>query len=134
MTAAPVLGGGSLHYEVAGRTRAIDCGGLELLQNGVQVTRMPVAEFYANWAYLVIGSLAWNLKAWTAQLMPRRLGVRVALLKMEFRRFLMEVILVPAQIVTSGRRRIYRLLAVNRWTKLLLDGSSTSERDALREA
>ena len=96
---------------------------IEQLKNGVQATRMPVAEFYANWAYLVIGSLAWNLKAWTALLMPQRLGVRVALLKMEFRRFLMEVILVPAQIVTSGRRRIFRLLAVNRWTKLLLDGS-----------
>jgi len=28
-----------------------------------------VAEFDANWAYLVIASLAWNLKAWTGHFM-----------------------------------------------------------------
>lgn len=95
---------------------------IEQLKNGVQATRMPVAEFDANWAYLVIGALAWNIKAWTALVLPKKLGAR-ALLKMEFQRFLNEVILVPTQIVNSGRRLIYRLLAVNRWTSLLVDGT-----------
>ncbi len=72
---------------------------------------------------LVIGSLAWNIKAWTAMLLPKKLGVRAALLKMEFRRFLNEVILVPTQIVTSGRRLTYRRVAINRWKAILLDGS-----------
>lgn len=95
---------------------------IEQLKNGVQATRMPVAEFDANWAYLVIGALAWNLKAWTGLLLPKKLGAR-AIVTMEFRRFLADVILVPTQIVKSGRRLIYRLLAVNQWTQLLIDGS-----------
>lgn len=100
---------------------------IEQLKNGVQATRMPVAEFDANWAYLVIGAMAWNLKAWTALVLPKKLGAR-AFLKMEFRRFLDEVILVPTQILNSGRRLIYRLLAVNRWTRLLLEGTQYLRR------
>ena len=100
---------------------------IEQLKNGVQATRMPVAEFNANWAYLVLGALAWNLKAWTGLVLPKRLGAR-ALVKMEFHRFLTEVILVPTQIVRSGRRLIFRLLAVNRWTRLLLDGTQYLRR------
>ena len=95
---------------------------IEQLKNGVQATRMPVAEFDANWAYLVIGALAWNLKAWTALILPKKLGAQ-SLLRMEFRRFLDEVILIPTQILNSGRRLVYRLLWVNPWTKLLIDGT-----------
>lgn len=95
---------------------------IEQLKNGVQATRMPVAEFDANWAYLVIGALAWNLKAWTALVLPPKMGAR-KLLKMEFRRFLDEVMLIPTLILKSGRRLIYRLLWVNSWTELLLDGT-----------
>lgn len=100
---------------------------IEQLKNGVQATRMPVREFDANWAYLVIGALAWNIKAWAALLLPKSLGAR-ALLKMEFRRFLDEIVLIPAQILTHGRRLIFRLLAVNRWTELLLEGTSHLKR------
>lgn len=100
---------------------------IEQLKNGVGATRMPVAEFDANWAYLVIASLAWNLKAWAALLLPAELGART-LLRMEFRRFLHEVILLPAQILRSGRRLIFRLLAINRWVPLLLDGTRALKR------
>ena len=31
---------------------------IEQLKNGLAATRMPVREFDANWAYLVIGALA----------------------------------------------------------------------------
>lgn len=95
---------------------------IEQLHNGVRATRMPVAEFHANWAYLVIASLAWNLKAWTALVLPESLGAR-AILKMEFRRFLNEIVLLPCQILRSGRRLIFRLLAINDWVPLLLDGT-----------
>jgi hypothetical protein len=91
---------------------------------------MPVAEFDANWAYLVIASLAWNLKAWAGLLLPRRLGAR-AILRMEFRRFLNELILLPAQILRSGRRLIFRLLAINPWVTLLLDGTRALKRRCL---
>ena len=100
---------------------------IEQLKNGVQATRLPVREFHANWAYLVIASLAWNLKAWAGLLLPESLGAR-ALIGMEFRRFLNEVILLPAQILTTARRLVFRLLAVNRWTVLLLEGTARLKR------
>jgi len=103
---------------------------IEQLKNGVHGTRMPVAEFDANWAYLVIASLALNLKAWTGLLLPRKLGAR-AILRMEYRRFLNELILLPAQILRSGRRLIFRLLAINRWVPLLLDGTRALKRRCL---
>lgn len=100
---------------------------IEQIKNGVQATRMPVAEFDANWAYLVLGALAWNLKAWAGLLLPEELGAR-EIQKMEFRRFLDEIILLPAQILRSGRRLIFRLLAVNRWVPLLLEGTQRLKR------
>jgi len=95
---------------------------IEQVKNGVRATKMPVAEFDANWAYLAIGALAWNLKAWAWLLLPKEMGART-LIKMEFRRFLDEVILIPTQILRTGRRLVSRLLEVNRWTKLLLEGT-----------
>ena len=103
---------------------------IEQLKNEVHATRMPVAEFDANWAYLVIASLAWNLKAWAGLLLPRKLGAR-AILRMEFRRFLNELILLPAQILRSGHRLIFRLLAINPWVPLLLDGTRALKRRCL---
>lgn len=103
---------------------------IEQLKNGVAATRMPVREFHANWAYLVIASLAWNLKAWCGLLLPKALGAR-ALVRMEFRRFLNEVVQQPAQILTTGRRLIFRLLSANRWTELLLEGTNRLKRRQL---
>lgn len=100
---------------------------IEQLKNGVAATRMPVREFHANWAYLVIASLAWNLKAWCGLLLPETLGAR-ALIRMEFRRFLNEIVQQPAQILTQGRRLVFRLLSVNRWTELLLEGTNRLKR------
>jgi len=103
---------------------------IEQLKNGVHATRMPVAEFDANWAYLVIGSLAWNIKAWAGLLLPPKLGAR-SILRMEFRRFLNELILLPTQILRSGRQLIFRLLAINRWVPLLLEGTNALKRRCL---
>ena len=100
---------------------------IEQLKNGVQATRMPVREFNANWAYLVIGGLAWNVKAWAGLLLPKRLGAR-SIVAMEFRRFLNELVLLPCQILHSGRRLIFRLLAINRWVPLLLEGTPRLKR------
>jgi hypothetical protein len=36
---------------------------------------------------------------------------------MEFRRFLHLIVLLPAQIVRSGRRIIYRIMGYNSWLK-----------------
>ena len=37
---------------------------IEQLKNGVNAMRMPVDDLLSNWAYMVMASLAWNLKAW----------------------------------------------------------------------
>lgn len=87
---------------------------IEQLKNGVNAMRMPVEDLLSNWAYMVMSALAWNLKAWYGLLMPNReRGLEV--LRMEFRRFLHAIVLLPAQIVRSGRRIIYRILGYNRW-------------------
>ncbi|MFC1462004.1 IS1380 family transposase [Verrucomicrobiota bacterium] len=89
---------------------------IEQLKNGVNAMRMPVDNLLSNWAYMVMATLAWNLKAWFA-MMVRRRDRRMELLRMEFRRFQHAVILLPVQIVLQGRKIIYRLLAYNAWLK-----------------
>jgi hypothetical protein len=89
---------------------------IEQLKNGVNAMRMPVNDLLSNWAYMVMTSLAWNLKAWFGLLLPdRQRGLD--LMKMEFRRFLHAIVLVPAQIVRTGRRIIYRIMSYNAWLK-----------------
>ena len=84
---------------------------------------MPSDTLVANWAYLVIAAQAWNLKAWMGLLLPARLQAR-ELVRMQYRRFLREIIELPCQILRTGRRRVYRLLEVNGWSRLLLEGSA----------
>ena len=45
---------------------------IEQTKNGVHAMRMPCDTLLANDAYMVIACLAWNLKAWIAQLWPDR--------------------------------------------------------------
>jgi hypothetical protein len=63
-----------------------------------------------------MASLAWNLKSWLGQLMPNRARGR-AIITMEFKRFLNTMILIPCQIVCTGRKIIYKILSYNRWLK-----------------
>jgi hypothetical protein len=92
---------------------------IEQLKNGVNAMRMPVDNLLSNWAYMVMTSLAWNLKAWFAMLMPKKARWE-EVLRMEFRRFLHAFIIVPCQIIRTGRRIVYRLLGCNSWTKEFL--------------
>src|SRR4249920_166689 len=87
---------------------------IEQLKNGVNAMRMPVDDLLSNWAYMVMTALAWNLKAWFGLLMPNRQR-GLELLGMEFRRFLHLIVLLPTQIVRSGRRTIYRIMGYNSW-------------------
>jgi len=89
---------------------------IEQLKNGVNALRMPVDNLVSNWAYMVMASLAWNLKAWFA-MMVRCKDRQAELLKMEFRRFLHAIIWLPAQIVRQGGKIIYRLLGYNEWLR-----------------
>jgi len=91
---------------------------IEQLKNGVRALHAPVNTLNANWAYMVMASVAWTVKAWMALTLPvsprwrkKHEAERTRWLTMEFRTFLNEVINVPAQIVETGRRLVYRFLA-----------------------
>ena len=90
----------------------------QLKGGGVRALHAPLNTLNANWAYRVMAALAWSIKAWMALSIPisprwrkRHLAQRDRWLRMEFRTFLGCVINVPAQIIRTGRRRIFRLLA-----------------------
>jgi len=91
---------------------------LDQLKNGVRAPHAPRSTLEANWAYMAIASLAWSLKAWLALSLPvvprwkeKHNAERERLLRMDFRSFVQRVVLVPAQILRTGRTLIYRLLA-----------------------
>jgi len=86
------------------------------LKSGVNAMRMPVDNLASNWAYMVMAALAWNLKAWYGLLMPDRARGQ-EIVQMEFRGFLQAIILLPAQIIRTGRKIIYRILGYNGWLK-----------------
>lgn len=97
------------------------------LKRGVRALHAPVNTLHANWAYMVMAALAWSLKAWVALWLPiaprwrqRHEAERQQLLRMDFRTFLGAFIAVPCQIVTTGRRLVYRLLAWNPWQAVFL--------------
>jgi len=92
---------------------------IEQLKNGVHALRLPANTLVSNWAYMVIGALAWTLKAWLALLQPGAAHKRT-LLTMEFKKFLQELMLLPCQILRAGGRLIYRLLQWNPWVAVLV--------------
>jgi hypothetical protein len=93
----------------------------------VHALRAAVDNLVSNWAYMVMTGLAWNLKAWFALSVPehpRHKGAhreqKRQLLRMEFKRFVNVIILMPCQDVRGGRRLIYRLLSWNEWQGVVL--------------
>lgn len=97
---------------------------VEQLKNGINALRMPVDNLLSNWAYMVMASLAWTLKAWLALFMPTSKPTdeseRDTVLGMEFRTFRNAFILLPCQVVRSARTVVYRLLGYNQWLPVLL--------------
>ena len=101
---------------------------IEQLKNGVRALRNPLDNLHSNWAYMVMSSLAWTLKAWCGLLLPatpgrwneRHQAQRQAIVTMEFKRFADSLIRLPCQIIKAGRRIVYRLLSWNPWTGVLL--------------
>ena len=92
------------------------------LKGEVRALHAPVNTLNANWAYLVMASLAWTLKAWCALLVPisprwadKHNAERERLLKMEFRTFRQAFIALPCQIVKGARIIRWRILAWNPW-------------------
>ena len=73
----------------------------------------------SNWAYMVMASLAWNLKAWLALWTPpppgrwhaKHSAEQEEILRMEFRTFVSFFIRIPCQIINTGRKLVYQMLA-----------------------
>ena len=99
------------------------------LKGGVQAMRMPVDDQNSNWAYMVMASLAWTLKAWFALLLPeagrwasKYAEEKRAVLRMEFKTFLNAFIRIACQVIRTGRQIVFRLMAWNPWVEVLLRG------------
>ena len=102
---------------------------IEQLKNGIQAMRMPVNNLVSNWAYMVMASLAWTLKAWFALLLDEKgrwkdkyKAEKQSVLTMEFKKFRNAFMLLPCQVVRTGRKVVYRLLGWNSWLSVLLRG------------
>src|SRR5512147_2351712 len=97
------------------------------LKGGAHALRAAVDNLVSNWAYMVMTALAWNLKAWFALSVPEHprhqpthRAQKRRLLRMEFKRFVNTLILMPCQIVKGGHRLVYRLLSWNEWQGVFL--------------
>ncbi len=95
---------------------------LAQLKGGVRSLTAPVDGLLSNWAYMVMASLAWSLKAWAALVLPEtgrwqtvHQEEKRRVLRMDFSTFRAAMINLPAQVLTAGRRIVYRLLAWNPW-------------------
>ena len=93
---------------------------IEQLKNAVGSLRAPLDNLESNWAYMVMTSLGWNLKAWWALCLPeegrwaeKHQEEKQRVLRMEFKRFVQSFINIPCQIVRTGRRLVYRILSWN---------------------
>ena len=96
--------------------------------NAVRALHAPLDNLLSNNAYMLITSLAWNLKAWLALSVPEACGFgkdnqakqKRGLLTMEFRTFVNSLMRVPAQVLRTGRRLVIRLLAWNEWQPVFI--------------
>jgi hypothetical protein len=87
------------------------------LKGGVCALKAPLDTLLSNWAFMVMTSLAWNLKAWAALSLPETGRWAVShradkqwLLGLEFKTFLNVMVAIPCQIVRQARRLVYRVL------------------------
>jgi hypothetical protein len=99
---------------------------IEQLKNGARALHAPVNTLNSNWAYMVSASIAWSLKAWAALLLrvsPRwkakQHREQLLILRMDFRGFINQFIRIPAQIIQTGRRVIFRLIGFSPQMHLL---------------
>jgi hypothetical protein len=91
------------------------------LKSGVHALHAPVSDLESNWAYMLMTALGWNLKAWSALMVPETPGRwhekhradKRQVLKMEFKTFLNAFMMLPCQIIKKGHKLVYRLLSWN---------------------
>ena len=97
------------------------------LKSGVNALRVPLYDLVSNWAYMLIATLAWNLKSWFAMMMHRKADRR-DYIRMEFRRFLHGIILIPAMVSRRARTITVRLIGYQPSLDRLFSAWNTIER------
>jgi hypothetical protein len=94
------------------------------LKGGVCALTTPVHTLVSNWAYMVMTSLAWNLKAWlalwslpsgTSTERTTQHSQQQRVLRMEFKTFVNYLMRLPAIVTHTGRRVVVRFIS---WSPL----------------
>jgi hypothetical protein len=93
---------------------------VQQLKTGLHALTAPVDNLESNWAYMVMTSLAWNLKAWAGLMLPetgrwqeKYRAEKLWLLGLEFKTFINAMVAIPCQLVRQAHRLIFRVLAYN---------------------
>lgn len=100
---------------------------IEQLKNGVNALRVPLYDLMSNWAYMVMAALAWNIKSWFAMMMHLK-SDRLLYIRMEFRRFLNSIILIPCRVVRRARSIVIRIIGYTPTLDRLFSVWQTIER------
>jgi hypothetical protein len=113
----------STHEVVYGSNQRCDQENILSQLNQCRALHAPVDTLESNWAYMVMTSLSWSLKAWIGLSVPvegrwreRHEQERNRVIGMEFNTFVDQFVRLPAQIIRGGRRLTVRLLG---WTESL---------------
>jgi len=85
---------------------------IDQLKNGLNALAPTSDTLLSNWALMTIASLAWDLKAWFGLLLPYR-PLGLAIIRMEFKRFLNTFIRIPCLIIKTGRQIRYKIVGYN---------------------
>ena len=87
---------------------------IEQMDNGIHGLKMPAAEFLANWAYMIIAAMSWNIKSYLGLLLPdKSCGRRI--IACEFKSFQNMLVNIPCLILNKGRQIVYRYLDCSQW-------------------
>ncbi len=95
---------------------------LQQLKNGTHALKAPVDNLESNWAYMLMTSLAWSLKAWAALRLPetgrwagKYRAEKLWLLGLEFKAFVNALVAIPCQLVRQARRLVCRVLSYHQY-------------------
>ena len=84
------------------------------LKSGCHALTAPSNSLLSNQAYMLMTSLAWNLKAWWALSLPGRgpkqQQQQQMILRWSFKSFVQSLVRIPCQLVRSGRQLVLRVL------------------------
>ena len=84
------------------------------LKSGCHALKAPSNSLLSNQAYMLMTSLAWNLKAWWALSLPEQDAQsrqeKKMVLRWSFKSFVQSLVRIPCQLVRSGRQLLLRVL------------------------